>query len=81
MQTELTIVQQMDAFKAATGKHFFFVGDGKEFKQRISDEVEGINEELQTVIGVKGEYPVEWCRLKQEQPQSLKQHLQGMLFS
>ncbi len=54
----------LDAFEKAIGQPFKVLF--------MWDIAKAVDRKKQIVIGEKGEYPVEWCRLKQEQPVQLR---------
>src|SRR3954447_11168079 len=66
----------LDEFEKNVGKTFFVVVASSEgpVKTNFTDEVKSVNRELQTVTGELGDYPVAWCRLKQQQPAHLKKY-------
>jgi hypothetical protein len=75
------IDQLLHEFENAIGKTFSisFKNDNIIVKAN-SDIVVSVDKELQLVTGEKGEYPVVWCHLKQEQPKELKKYYQQEIF-
>ena len=76
------INQLLDEFEKAIGKPFTisFKNDNITVRSGTIDTVVSVDRELQLITGEKGEYPVVWCHLKQEQPKQLRRFYQKELF-
>lgn len=73
MQKEEKSAEQiLDEFEAARGKEFVFTGEMKKYNNLWAGEILGVNREEFSVIGEKGEFPINCVKIKEEQPPSLK---------